>query len=40
MQIDTVAAPGMPGFDSLDISPQDFVRTLDQIVAGSAGHRV
>ncbi len=39
MQIDTVAAPGLPGFESLDISPQDIGRTLDQIVAGSAAHR-
>ncbi len=38
MQIDTVASPDRPGFASLDMSPQDMGPTLDQIVAGSAGH--
>jgi hypothetical protein len=38
MEIDTVAAPGMPGFDTLGMSPEDMGRTLDEIVAGSAGH--
>ncbi len=32
MEIDTVAAPGRPGFGSLDMSPQDMGPTLDQIV--------
>jgi len=39
MEIDTVAAPDMPGFESLDMSPQDMRSTLDAIVAGYAGHR-
>jgi hypothetical protein len=39
MEIDTVAAPGMPGFKSLDMNPQDMGSTLDEIVAASAGHR-
>jgi hypothetical protein len=39
MEIDTVAAPGMPGFLSLGMSPQDMRSTLDEIVAGSVGHR-
>ncbi len=39
MEIDTVAAPGRPGFQSLDMSPRDMGPTLDEIVSGSAGHR-
>jgi len=39
MEIDTVAAPDMPGFESLNISPQDFGPTLAAIVARSVGHR-
>jgi len=39
MEIDTVAAPDRPGFKSLDMSPQDMGSTLDEIVAGSVGHR-
>jgi len=39
MEIDTVAAPGTPGFNSLDTSPQDMRSTLDEIVTESVGHR-
>jgi len=39
MQIDTVASPDVPGFESLDMSPQDMGPTLDAIVAASPPHR-
>lgn len=39
MQIDTVASPGRPGFQSLGMSAQDMGPTLDQIVAASAARR-
>ncbi len=39
MEIDTVATPGMAGFESLDMSPEDIGRTLDEIVTGSVAHR-
>ncbi len=39
MEIDTVAAPDMRGFDELNMSPQDIGPTLDRILAGSIGHR-
>jgi NADH dehydrogenase len=38
MQIDTVAAPS-PGFDALNMAPQDIHATLDEIVSGSVARR-
>lgn len=39
MEIDTMAAGGLPGFAALDMSPQDIGPTIDAIVARSAAHR-
>lgn len=39
MQIDTVASPDKPGFDSLGLTPEDIGPTLDAIVSGSAADR-